>query len=173
MKSKIIIALFSIIVIIFFSGCGGSSMTVQQPIEKSLTPFSNFLFYCESNVAEDVTEEITELEAEVAKEVKTLAVFDSIMLGDTEEVTDGTLKVKATIQQIDKVSGAERFFLGAFAGSASMTIDVLFSDAATGETLGAFSITGESGGTGLSGGTSEAITETAIAIRDLIKENRQ
>ena len=159
------------ILALLFAGCGGSTMEVKQPLEKSLSPFTHFAFSCETNVAEDVTEEITELEERVAEEVKSLALFDSVELGSDKEFPPGTLQVTATIMEIEKVSEGERFLLGAFAGQASMTIDVIFEDAATGETLGSFSITGESGGTGLSGGTSQAIDETATAIRDLIREH--
>jgi len=52
-----------------------------------------------------------------------------------------------------------------------MTIDVSFIDAKTGISIGEFTITGKSGGTGYAGGTSEAIGMTADKIAEVISQN--
>ena len=48
-----------------------------------------------------------------------------------------TLLVEPTITQIRKVSGAARFWGGAFAGNSSITINVAFKDKTTGKSVGA------------------------------------
>ena len=69
------------------------------------------------------------------------------------------------------MSAGARFMLGAFAGKATMTTDVDFIDAASGKTLGSYSIKGKSGGTGVSGGTSDAVKKAAEGIAQVISEN--
>lgn len=62
-------------------------------------------------------------------------------------------------------------YIVAEAGRASMTTDISFVDGPSGRTLGAFSVTGQSGGTGLSGGTGDAVKKTADGIAELIAAN--
>ena len=54
--------------------------------------------------------------------------------------------------------------LGAAAGRASMTTEITLVDSSTGRTLGSYTVIRQSGGSGLAGGTSEAVTKTAEAI---------
>jgi len=154
-----------------FISCASSELLTKKPLETKLNQYSNFVFFAETNVAEDVTEEITDLEVTVMDRVKELNLFASTELGDSTNAKEGSLIVKAIITDINKVSGLTRFLIGAFAGQASMTIDVSFIDAKTGNSIGEFSIKGESGGTGVSGGTSEAIEMTADKIAEVISQN--
>jgi hypothetical protein len=152
-------------------GCAGSRMATFRPLDTDLRPYSSFAFAVETKVTEDVTMEMTALEEQVILKVKELTLFQAVTLGEPEQPSEATLFVKAVISQIKKVSGSKRFFMGAFAGKASMTTDIFFIDAATGETLGAYSVTGESGGTGVSGGTNEAILKAAEGIAQIISEH--
>jgi hypothetical protein len=163
------VALFSLS--IFLSGCASSQMQVRQPFETKLGSYSNFMFYTESAVADDVTEEITWLETEVISRVNELNLFSKTELGKGTGSPSGTLLVKAVIKEINKVSGVERFFLGAFAGNAALVTEITFSDGNTGKTLGVFDLSGESGTSGVSGGTDAAIIEVAQGIADLISQN--
>jgi hypothetical protein len=52
-----------------------------------------------------------------------------------------------------------------------MQTDIEFIDAETQESIGSYTITGESGGLGTSGGTGDAIKQTADAIVEIIKNN--
>ena len=115
--------------------------------------------------------EITDLEYMVANNIKELNIFQDVTLGDYSETSESTLLVKLSIMKIKKVGGFERFMLGAFAGKASMTTDVVFVDAASGKELGSYSVTGQSGGTGVSGGTSDAVREAAEGVAKVISEN--
>jgi hypothetical protein len=49
-----------------------------------------------------------------------------------------------------------------------MTTEIAIVDASTGKTLGSYTVTGESGGSGLSGGTSDAVVKTAEAVAALL-----
>jgi hypothetical protein len=54
-----------------------------------------------------------------------------------------------------------------------MTADVIFADAVTRDTLGVYTVTGKSGGTGVSVGTESAVKHTVEAITELIYNNYQ
>jgi hypothetical protein len=49
-----------------------------------------------------------------------------------------------------------------------MTTEISLVDSSTGKTLGSYPVTGQSGGSGLAGGTSEAVTKTAEAVAGLL-----
>jgi hypothetical protein len=160
------------VVILFLSGCAGSSMLVRQSLKKDLTPYRILNFAVDSKLAEDVSEEQSNLEAEVAARVKKLNFFSSVELGEPKDSSMDRLFVKATISDIRKVSGTARFLAGAFAGQASLTTDVLFIDLVAKDTLGSFQVKGQSGGTGLSGGTGDAVKKCAQGLVDLISKHR-
>jgi|GEM_PF-5877427 len=158
---------------LLLAGCGGSQLTALHPFEQPLNHYQNVCFSGEPMVAEDITEQLSDLEAEVIKQLNKLAMFETIMLGTCSDSCVNTINVHAAITHIRKVSGAGRFFGGAFAGKASMTAEVTFSDAATDNILGVYTITGKSGGTGYSGGTESAVSRTAESIVKIIEENYQ
>jgi len=159
------------VIISILAGCAGSQLVTQKPIEIKLASFSTLYFMAEPNVAEDVTKEITQLEERVISKLKKKDLFKNVELGNVADSSAGTLQVKATISEIKKVSNTQRFFGGAFAGKASMLVEVAFIDVAAGKTIGSYSIQGKSGGTGVSGGTGEAIWKTGDAIVELISNN--
>ena len=119
----------------------------------------------------EATGEITNLEERVIKKLKEKNLFQNIQLGEVTDSSGGTLQAKATISEIKKVSDTQRFFGGAFAGKASMMIELTFIDIAAGKTIGTYTITGKSGGTGMSGGTRDAIYKTGDEIVALIVNN--
>jgi hypothetical protein len=49
-----------------------------------------------------------------------------------------------------------------------MTTEIRLVDASTGKTIGRYTVTGESGGSGLAGGTSDAVSKTAEAVAGLL-----
>jgi hypothetical protein len=124
-----------------------------------------------SNVAEDVEKERTDLEGLALAKIKALNMFQSVQLGDGAGAQAGTLIATASISKIKKVGGVKRFFMGAFAGRASMTTDIMFVDGESQREIGSYSITGQSGGTGVSGGTSDAVKKAAEGIADLLAKN--
>lgn len=175
MKKKYALIISMILFTIFITACASSELLIKKPLEVKLNQYTNFVFQAKSSVADDVSGEITDLEAAAIKRVQELKLFKTTELGDSVKVNnaEGTLFVKAVITDINKVSGLTRFLIGAFAGKASMTIDVSFIDAKTGKSIGEFSITGKSGGTGYAGGTSEAIDMTVNKIVEVVSQNYQ
>ncbi len=152
-------------------GCAGTRVTATQPLAMGISRYARLVFWTESAVGEDVSHEVSSLEQQVLERVKRLRVFPSVLLGEEPVPSEDMLLVRATIMDIRKVSGAERFFLGIFAGQASITAQVVLIDGATGETLGSYTVTGESGGLGMSRGTGQAVENTAQGIADLIARN--
>ena len=173
MSKQIIIPLAALIVLsIILAGCTASHKMVSiEPSESDLRSYSAVVLSVESNVADDVQKEMTDLEKLAVAKIKALNIFKSVQLGNGERAPAGTLVVKASISKMRKVSGTSRFMVGAFAGRASMTMDVILSDAVTKESIGSYSITGQSGGTGVSGGTSDAVNKAAEGIADLLANN--
>jgi hypothetical protein len=93
-----------------------------------------------------------------------------VRLAKPGESNEGALVVDISVEGIRKVSGTSRFFLGMFAGKAHMITDVTFLDGGTGKKLGQYQIKGESGGSGMSGGTDDAVKKTADGIAAIICE---
>ena len=58
--------------------------------------------------------------------------------------------------------------LAGAAGRASMTTDITLVESSTGATVGRYTVTGQSGGSRLAGGTSDAVTKTAEALAGLL-----
>jgi hypothetical protein len=155
-----------------FMGCSARRQMVPNLyLNTSLSNYPVCVFSVESHVSEDINKELNELRSEIFKKVSILGVFRSIQFARDCEEAEGCLLVVISISDIKKVSGAKRFFLGAFAGRANMKTDITFIDAAAQETIGSYTVTGESGGTGLSGGTGDAIRKTSEAIVEIIQEN--
>lgn len=171
MKSLKLPLILLTIIMSILAGCAGSQLVIQQPMEMKLGSFSKLHFMAESSVAEDVTQEITQLEERVISKLKKLDHFKDVQLGNVTDSSVGTLQVEATITEIKKVSETTRFFAGAFAGKASVLVEVAFNDLAAEKTIGSYSVKGKSSGTGVSGGTREAVWKTADAIVELISNN--
>ena len=173
MKTARIIALLALLLfLMLIAGCTARSQILcRQPLETGLRHYSTLVFSAESDVTDDVTMEMADLEEQVLASVKSRRLFQNTQLGESEESPESTLFVKASISNTKKVGGTTRFFLGAFAGRASMTADVVFIDAETGRALGSYTVIGESGGSGYSGGTNDAVKKTAECIADLICRN--
>ena len=160
------------LVLVSTVGCTAAiQLTPVTPLGTDLHSYSAVVFLAESKVPDDVRNEVGSLQLLTVTKIRALNAFKSVELGDGAGSGSGTLLVKATISSIKKVSSTARFMLGAFAGRASMTMDIVFVDAASGKQLGAYAITGKSGGTGYSGGTSDAVRKAADGIADILAKN--
>lgn len=172
MRCRLIEILIVTALLVMLGGCAaGYKMMPLRPLETDLQSYSSVILSVESDVTEDVQKEITDLEELALAKIKALNIYKSAELGEGTEAGEGTIIVKATIKEIKKVSGFTRFMAGAFAGRASMTTEVSFIDASSKKTLGTYSITGESGGTGMSGGTSDAVKKAAEGIAETLQKN--
>jgi hypothetical protein len=138
------------------SGCAARSKAVTlQPLTADMSQYKTVVISVESRVPGEVKEERADLEGLTVSRVKSLNRFSSVQLKTGEMApTPESLVVNVGITHIKKVGGTKRFMLGAAAGRASMTTEITLVDSSTGQTLGSYTVTGESGGTGVSGGTS-------------------
>jgi len=152
------------------SACAARSKSVTlQPLSADMGQYQNVVIAVESRVPGDVTKEKSNLEGLTVSRVKSLNRYSSVQLKTGEVApTPGTLVVNVGITHLKKVGGTKRFMLGAAAGRASMTTEITLVDASTGKTVGSYTVTGESGGSGLAGGTSDAVTKTAEAVAGLL-----
>jgi hypothetical protein len=152
------------------SGCAARSKAVTlQPVTGDMSRYNAVLISVESRVSGDVTKEKSALEGLTVSSVKALNRFSSVQLktGDVAP-TPETLVVNVGITHLKKVGGKKRFMLGLAAGRASMTTDITLVDSSTGATVGSYTVTGQSGGSRLAGGTSDAVTKTAEAVAGLL-----
>ena len=153
-------------------GCTARSQLIGiQPLQTSLRSYSDVRVSVASRVAEDASQEIADLEERVIAEIQERGGFQSVELLNNLEPQPGTLVVDVAIQELKKVGGAKRFLAGAFAGRASMSSVVSLMDGPSRRNLGQYRVTGESGGSGYSGGTGDAVNKTATSIADIISEN--
>jgi hypothetical protein len=169
-------ALFTIAILLpsfFLLGCASSEMVAKKSFEKKLNNYTTLYFSTESAVTEDVTEEIADFEEHFMSRIKEANLFKDSQLGKGENALEGSVKVKAVITDINKLGGVSRALFGAFAGKASMTVELTFIDSATGNIIGNYEITGKSGGSGVSGGTKDAVEKTAESVVELMTQNYQ
>ena len=153
-------------------GCAARSTTVPNIIlETNLSQYPVCVFSVESQVTEDMDKELNELKSKILYGISELNVFRSIQFSRACEKPEGCLHVRVTISEIKKVSGSKRFSLGSLAGRAKIKADVTLMNTATQETIGAYTVTGESGNTDWSGGTNEAIGKISEAIIAVIQQN--
>lgn len=155
------------------AGCSAQfSMSPVSPLAEPLSEYRAAYLACESATTEDVAGELADLSGLTLSRIMEMGVFESAQLADAgDQYGAGDLVIRVSILNIKKVGGFKRFMLGAFAGRASMEIDVQFLDGASNRVLGSYLAKGESGGTGMSGGTSIAVMKTAEAIENLIAAN--
>lgn len=159
--------LFSIALV----GCAGTNLTAILPLEQSLSPYKTLYFSAEPMTTENIDNEIIDLEQRVVSDLNDKVASEWALIGTCTDSCENAILVKAMITDIRKVSSSARFFGGVFAGKASMTADVVFVDAVRKDTVAVYTVTGKSGGTGVSGGTESAVYHTAKAIVELIQSH--
>jgi hypothetical protein len=152
------------------AGCAARSETLAaSPVDKaSLRSYKTAAVSIDSEAGAELTKETAALGAEVVQRIKTRRTFEEVRMAGVTENAAGTLLIKATVMKAKKVGTGKRMLLGAFAGRAGLTVDVKLIDAATGKQLGTYVVKGESGGTGFSGGTDDAVTKAAEGIAALV-----
>ena len=144
------------IILLLLISCAHSEVISEKPLSKGLSNYRNFVLSVKPMVTEDVEKELSDLRGLVLSKVISLNVFDKVELlkeaeptdtateeaeptdtvtADTEpgeaepEPEESTLLLEILIADIRKVSGASRFWLGAFAGETRMTNKLLLIDA--------------------------------------------
>jgi hypothetical protein len=161
-----------LISITIFMGCSSrSKMAPNLALETDLSQYPICVFSVEAQVTEDIDKELNELKSRILQGISELNIFRSIQFARACEKSEGCLQVNVLISEIKKVSGSKRFSLGSLAGRAKMKADITLIDGTNQETIGSYTVTGESGNTDFSGGTGEAIRKTSEAIVEVIQEN--
>ena len=157
------------LVAIGLTGCAArSTAVVTQPVPvDALRSYKVVAVSVESGVTEDVAGEVAGLAAGVVSRLGKTGKFTQVRVAGATESAPGTLILKVTIVKVKKISSTARFLAGAFAGRANVTVDVKMIDAASGKTVGAQSVVGESGGSGLAGGTGDAVDKACEGIAKL------
>lgn len=153
--------------------CGArSKLSSAHEVTTSLKPYTKaVLSVSATSVDEDVVEQKAELERLAAPRLQSLGVFEDVHLSTNGEVTQDayTLHIRATMTDIRKVGKGKRFMLGALAGRSGIECRVEFLDP-EGTVLGAYDVKGESGGSGLAGGTDDAVKKTAEGIANAVRD---
>ncbi len=172
MKRNYII-IIALLLSLYIGGCAASfEFGTRQPLKAKLGEYKTLVLKVESSVTENIDKELNDLRGLTVSQIMSLNAFKNVQLaGSTDNYGEGTLLVRMVIADINKVSASERFWLGAFAGQASMQIDVTLVDAASKKLLGSYAAKGSSGGTGYSGGTADAVEQTVTAVVEIIKSH--
>lgn len=156
---------------LILAGCAQSVFVPTMAMEKQLNDYATVYFTSTSHTAEDITQELIIFEEETVKKIEKLKLFTDIWQGHCNANCGRTLQVQATVTSIKKVSGGARFFLGMFAGEASLEATMYVTDASNTDTLGVYEVKGTSGSTGFSGTTKSALQKAGQAIANILKEN--
>ena len=156
---------------LLMTGCASTQMVTVRPADTNLRTYSKVVLTTTSREGVNAESEALNLEAQVASKIGALSVFPEVVTGDAVASDDGTLLIQIEITQMRRVSKTARFFGGALAGKASLDAEVRFVDATTRRELGTYTVSGKSGGTGMSGGTEAAISRAADAVANIVSEH--
>jgi len=117
-------------------------------------------------------EEVLQVEAAVIGYLQDAELFDEVFSQRDFPDAKSDLQLTAEITWLKRVSGGDRFWLGALAGRAMISVDVEFIETSSGNVIGAFVADGKSsGGTAFAGTTQEAIDRVIEKIDEFIEVN--
>ena len=157
--------------VLVLGGCVAPTahMTPIQPLEPAASiPFLAIFINVESSTPEDIYEEVADVAFRLTERIRDLNAVPQVIQAERSEVGKDELLIRLTISDMRKVGGVKRFFLGIFAGKASMTSTAEFIDGNTQERIGSYEIIGDTPGN--QGTTGTAILLTVEAIVDILKE---
>lgn len=149
------------------SACARSSQLVRQAVVPDRGSYATAILNVTAADGKDFENERRTFESLALARLTELRIFSRITLGDSSVAAGDALKITARVVGVRKVGAVQRFMFGALAGRASMQVDVDFSEQASGRPLGSFTVKGETGSTGYSGGTPEALTRAAEQVAKL------
>lgn len=156
--------------LLLLGGCtaGFKTMSVQDMPPEPTLPFDTIRLEVKPALAEDATEQLTDLEVALVDLLKQLDGVTSVVLESPQSTKEHSLLIRVEVSNLRKVSEASRFFFGSLAGKAKMTADVTFYRGEEETPVGIYKIVGNSGGSGFSGGTDDAVKQTAKAVVDIV-----
>jgi len=143
-----------------------SEILMTHSFAAKLNTFAGFCFAVDPGEEEDLAEELSRLQEKVTMNIYDMNLFDSTFMGICEPGSKPILNVAAVVADTRRPSFLSQI-LGGQRARAALTVDVIFVDVATLDTVGVCSITGRSSGSALSG----AIDPVCRAIVKLVREN--
>jgi len=149
-------------------GCAvpAADITPIQPLESAASIDYRVIYInVESSAPSDLTKDVAEIAFQLSERIRELNAVPQVIQSDHSQVADNELLIRLTISNLRKVGWVKQFFLGVFAGKASMSSTAEFVDGNTNELIGSYELRGEGPGTG------NAIWLTIEAVVDLLKEN--
>jgi hypothetical protein len=156
-------------------GCAaGNKLMVDRAVDVDLAPYTRVLVKVDSSITErNVEKELGDLEVRIISLIKKTGEYRSVLLADaTQPARPSSLTVQVRVTKLRRVSKTGRFLGGAFAGRATLVADVKILDGRTGNEIGVYTVTGQSGSSGYSGGTEDAAEKAAVAIADLVAKQK-
>ena len=160
-----------VVVLVGSTGCGGKFQTVGvSPFTGPHPAFSQASIHITVETADanlsDIATEVALLRDQMRKQLTDR--FESLSATDRQG-----LQIGIRITQLRRVSQMRRILLGVFAGRAKIVAEVSFTDAASGQLLGSYLVTGTSHGA-LGSGLSEtevALSKFAAGVGTLVSEH--
>lgn len=153
--------LFALSLLLVFAACAASGTIQQftgQPVEVAAT---DVVIVRAESAVEDGNKFVDPLIETVTGRLMESATVAAVV----NDVDAATIAIDMNITEVRAVGGASRFMFGAMAGRAGITVDVVLTQADTGEELGTLQATGKSsGGTIFAGTTNQAIEQVADQI---------
>ena len=135
-------------------GCSGAKLEARQPIGIKLQPnYTDFVMSVQSQVMEDVSEEIVDIYKEVLDRLKKRTQFQRYGTAKQMDFSAGqrtpqrTIVAQVVIKDIRKVSTGANVMFGMMAGTAHLDTDLTLTDGATGQDIGKYRITSSAGTT--------------------------
>ncbi|MDA9982397.1 DUF4410 domain-containing protein [Gammaproteobacteria bacterium] len=166
-----------ITIVFLVSACASHRYTVLEPSSKNFTDYKTLeIRDFKTTLADEESKELARkfadrLYTDVMKDRKEHPdeiIFEEVVR--STDKTDDVLILDGTIISFDKGSKAKRYFIGFGAGKAYCTIQSIFTDKETGETVQKINFDGELSG-GIFGGTvDEAVQGVVSAYLDFFDD---
>jgi hypothetical protein len=141
-------------------------VTPIHPLQSAASiPYHAILINVESSAPADLSKDVVDIASQLTEQVRELNAVPQVLRGDRTVVAENQLLIHLTVSKLRKVGWVKQFFLGVFAGKASMTSTVQFVDGNTQSPIGSYELFADGPGTG------NAVGLTLEAVVNLLKEN--
>lgn len=155
------------------SGCAVPRASFRTTPVQPMEPADSFPYYAihvnvESATAEPAFEEVRTITEGLVRRLQEMNVTSQVIHTYETDVDEGQLLIHLSVTDIRRVGGWQRFFLGIFAGKASVTAKVDLFCGDTQSLIGSYEIFAEST---TRSETRDAIRATIDGVADILTEN--
>lgn len=157
-----------ILAVPMFVACARSATTIRTAPSATPRSFETAIVSVRSADAGIGETERKQFETMVVALLLERRVAPNIVLGESSTGRQNAMVIDLAITGVRKVGGLQRALFGAFAGRASMAVDVAFRDGADPAPFAEFTVKGETGSTGYAGTSTEAIARAAQEVANLV-----